>query len=164
MQDLIELFRHNTWANARVFDLVLGIDAELCEREAPGTRDSVTGTLGHLVRVEDAYLTMTTRRDREWLGSNDEYMARGLGWFSNRIREIGSEYVKLLESSSPESLEFDLGIPWFDFRVSAREGLRQTLAHSAQHRSQVLSWLSANGVQTPDLDYVLMLKETRAAL
>ena len=162
MQDLIELFRHNAWANASVFDLVVGLDRSLVEGEAPGTRDTVPGTLAHLVRVEDAYLAMTERRDRGSLGSDDDYMAHELDWFSTRIREVGAAYLHLLESSSPEALQFDLGIPWFNFPVSAREGLRQILTHSAQHRSQVLSWLSAKGIHTPDLDYVLMLQEERS--
>jgi uncharacterized damage-inducible protein DinB len=162
MQDLIALFRHNAWANGKVFDLAVGLGPELLEGEAPGTRDTVTGTLGHLVQVEDAYLAMTARRPPESLGSSDEYRAHGLAWFRTRSRAVGEEYVALLEKSSSEALAFDLGIPWFKFAVSAREGLRQTLTHSAQHRSQVLSWLSAKGVQTPDLDYVLMLGETRA--
>jgi len=161
MQDLLELFRHNAWANARVFDLVVGLDPRLVEAEAPGTRDTVRGTLAHLVRVEDAYLAMTARRPRESIGSHDDYMAHDLGWFSARIREVGAAYLRLLEASSAEGLEFDLEIPWFKFPVSAREGLRQTLSHSAQHRSQVLSWLSASGTETPDLDYVLMLEEER---
>lgn len=161
MQDLIELFRHNAWANARVFDLAVGLDGSLVETEAPGTRDTVRGTLAHLVRVEDAYLAMTERRGRESLGPPDAYMAHGLDWFSNRSREIGAAYARLLESNPPAALDFDLDIPWFKFPVSAREGLRQILTHSAQHRSQVLSWLSAKGIQTPDLDYVLMLQEQR---
>jgi len=103
------------------------------------------------------------RRAPDSLGAGVEYMARGLEWFSARIRAVGREYVELLEASSSEALEFDLGIPWFNFPVSAREGLRQTLTHSAQHRSQVLSWLSAKGIRTPDLDYVLMLGEQRAS-
>lgn len=161
MQDLLELFRHNAWANARVFDLAVGLDSSLVDDAAPGTRDTVRGTLAHLVRVEDAYLAMTERRDRASLGPQDAYMARGLDWFSNRIRELGAAYALLLESDPPVALEFDLAIPWFKFPVSAREGLRQVLTHSAQHRSQVLSWLSAKGIQTPDLDYVLMLQEQR---
>jgi len=79
MQDLIELFRHNAWANAGVFNLVVALDADLLEGQAPGTR--VIGMM----------------------------------------------------------------------------------THSAQHRSQVLSWLSAKGVPTPDLDYVLMLQEEHSA-
>jgi uncharacterized damage-inducible protein DinB len=121
----------------------------------------VVGTLGHLVRVEDAYLAMIERRPRETLGANDEYLAHELDWFAARAQEVGAAYVRLLEASAADSLDFDLGIPWFNFPVSARDGLRQVLTHSAQHRSQVLSWLSAQGVQTPDLDYVLMLGELR---
>src|ERR1700737_2494623 len=98
MQDLIELFRHNAWANARVFDLIVGLDPDLLQGEAPGTRDTVSGTLAHLVRVEDTYLAMTERRPRQTLGSNDEYMARGPDWFRTRIREVGVAYVQLVES------------------------------------------------------------------
>jgi uncharacterized damage-inducible protein DinB len=52
MQDLIELFRHNTWANAKVFDLAAGLDSQLVNEAAPGTRDTVLGTLAHLAAVE----------------------------------------------------------------------------------------------------------------
>jgi hypothetical protein len=45
--------------------------------------------------------------------------------------------------------------------VTARDGLLQVLTHSSQHRAQVLSWLSAQGVPTPDLDYVVMLVQQR---
>ncbi len=161
MQDLLELFRHNTWADVKVFDVALGLDREQLQREAHGTRDSVIGTLGHLVHVEDAYLAMIERRPREALGFNAEYVAHDLDWFAARVPVVGSAYLRVLESSAPNGLDFDLGIPWFSFPISAREGLRQVLTHSSQHRSQVLSWLSAQGVETPDLDYVLMLGEHR---
>lgn len=35
--DLIELYRHNTWANAKVFDLAAGVDPQLVKETAPGT-------------------------------------------------------------------------------------------------------------------------------
>jgi uncharacterized damage-inducible protein DinB len=52
-------------------------------------------------------------------------------------------------------------MPALNVPVTARDGLLQVLTHSSQHRSQVLSWLSAHGISTPDLDYVLMLREQR---
>lgn len=55
---LIELFRHNTWANAKVFDLAASLDSQLVTEVAPGTRDTVLGTLAHLAAVEYAYLGM----------------------------------------------------------------------------------------------------------
>jgi uncharacterized damage-inducible protein DinB len=45
--------------------------------------------------------------------------------------------------------------------MTCRDGLLHVLTHSAQHRSQVLSWLSTQGLATPDLDYVLMLREAQ---
>ncbi len=45
MQELIDLYRHNTWANERVFAVAQDVDAGLLEAEAPGTRDTVRGTL-----------------------------------------------------------------------------------------------------------------------
>ena len=40
--------------------------------------------------------------------------------------------------------------------------LRSLTSSNTQHRAQVLSRLSAQGVPTPDLDYVLLLGEQRA--
>jgi uncharacterized damage-inducible protein DinB len=159
MQELIDLFRHNSWANDRVFDVVAGTEAGMLDVEAPGTRDTVRGTLAHLTRVEDAYFAMIEERPRESLETRERYAAHDLSWFRTRIRELGSAYEQLLATTSRERLERTLAIPWFDFRITVREGLLQVLTHSSQHRSQVLSWLSAQGVVTPDLDYVLMLQE-----
>jgi uncharacterized damage-inducible protein DinB len=75
--------------------------------------------------------------------------------------QIESDFVRLLESSSDDTLASPLNVPWFDFAMTCRDGLLQVLTHSAQHRSQVLSRLSAQGIATPDLDYVLMLREVQ---
>ena len=163
MQDLIELFRHNTWANAKVFDLAASADRQLVMQVAPGTRDTVLGTLAHLASVEYAYLRMLEGNPPESREEVQTWAAHDVGWFQEEMRDIGNRFVRLLESSTPESLGAALNVPWFTFRLTAREGLRQVLTHSAQHRSQVLSWLSAQGIDTPDLDYVLMLREERAA-
>jgi len=161
MQDLIDLFRHNSWANGKVFDLVAGLDAQVIAGEAPGTRSTVTGTLAHLARVEYVYLAMLEQRPWPSVESDAAYGAHDLSWFRSHVQELSAAYLTLLDAITPESLGRALDIPWFSFSVTAREGLLQVLTHSAQHRSQVLSWLSTRGVPTPDLDYVLMLREMR---
>lgn len=162
MQDLIVLFRHNTWANAKVFDLAAQQDPQTLQATAPGTRDTVTGTLAHLASVEYAYLAMLEQRPPSSREEVMRWAAHDLAWFPDQMRQIGSSFVRLLESSTDDSLASPLNIPWFDFALTRRDGLIQVLSHSAQHRSQVLSWLSAQGIQTPDLDYVLMLREAQA--
>jgi len=160
--DLLELFRHNTWANLKVFHLAAQQPAAAVEAAAPGTRDTVLGTLAHLASVEYAYLRMLQRRPFASIEEVQRWAAHELSWFPEQMGQIGQDFRHLLETSTPEQLDQSLGVPWFPFEVTAREGLRQVLSHSAQHRSQVLSWLSAQGVATPDLDYVLMLREERA--
>ena len=86
-----------------------------------------------------------------------------VSWFPEQMRNLGDGFVRLLESSTPVTLAAPLNVPWFTFSLTAREGLWQVLTHSAQHRSQVLSWLSTRGIATPDPDYVLMLREERTA-
>ena len=158
MQDLIALYRHNMWANRKVFDLASRQGPDVLDAEAPGTRDTATGTLKHLARVEYAYLMLMEQRGTE-VESRETYEARDLAWFGDHVQEMGASFLRLLESATDEVLSRDLRIPWFDFPITVRDGLCQVLTHSAQHRSQVLSWLSSQGVQTPDLDYVLMMRE-----
>jgi uncharacterized damage-inducible protein DinB len=148
MQELIDLYRHNTWANAKVFDVALGCGRELQER--------VQETLTHLVRVEHAYLAMMLQRPPE---DREQFARHDLAWFGLHVQELGTEYLQLIGTIDADDLRRDMRIPWFDFPVTVRDGLLQVLSHSAQHRSQVLSALSTHGVETPDLDYVLMLQE-----
>src|SRR5258708_2110387 len=162
MQDLIELFRHNRWANAKVFDLAASIDSRLVTEPAPGTRDTVLGTLAHLAGVEYAYLGMLDGRPPQSRQEVQAWAAHPSSWFPEQMRQLGDRFVRLVESSTPETLAAPFNVPWFTFRLTAREGLRQVLTHSAQHRSQVLSLLSTQGFDTPRLDYVLLLREEGA--
>jgi uncharacterized damage-inducible protein DinB len=163
MQELLDLFRHNAWANAKVYGLAAALGDRLVDSEAPGTQGSVHSTLAHLARVERGYLALIQAERLDTLEPRDEYLAHDLAWFVGEIHDLGSAYVAAIESSPPESLERDLSFPALPFPISAREGLLQVLTHSAQHRSQVLSWLASQGVETPDLDYVVMLGELRSA-
>jgi hypothetical protein len=75
------------------------------------------------------------------------------GWLARskvKVQKRGDAVLRSWSRSGPQ----------LDTRT-ARDGLLQVLTHSSQHRSQVLSWLSAQGVRTPDLDYVVMLGEQR---
>ena len=161
MRELIDLYRHNAWANERVFALAQAVDARLLEADAPGTRDTLRGTLAHLARVEYLYLTMIEGKPRDSVESHEAYAAHDLAWMRRHLHDLGEGFVHAIERATPEALARRLDLPVLKVPVTARDGLLQVLTHSSQHRAQVLSWLSAQGVPTPDLDYVLMLGEQR---
>ncbi len=155
MQELVDLYRYNTWANERVFASALGAQADV-SAAAAGTHGTILSTLGHMARVEYVYLAMMDQREPE---DRETYMAHDLPWYRDNLREVADGFQRLLQTVNAEQLERDMRIPWFDFPVTVRDGLLQVLTHSSQHRSQVLSWLSAQGVETPNLDYVELLDE-----
>ena len=156
------LYHHNAWANARVFEVCLGLPAALLDEEARGTSGTIARTLKHLVAVEDVYLAMLRAGGPEAVGSMEEYLAHDVAWFAGRSAELGEAYLAWLAACDRPALERDLQIPWFDFPVTGEEGLLQVLSHSSQHRAQVLSVLGARGISVPELDYVLMLAEERS--
>jgi hypothetical protein len=65
MQESIDRYRHNAWANERVFVLAERVDASLLEAEAAGTPGTLKGTLVHLARVEYFYLSLIQGKPRE---------------------------------------------------------------------------------------------------
>jgi uncharacterized damage-inducible protein DinB len=158
MQELIDLYRHNAWANDKVFAVAAQQDTAMLEAEAPGTRDTARGTLVHLARAEELYLRLIEGKPRESIEPLEAYAAHDLAWMRHRLHELGGGYIRAIESATPESLSRRLEIA-VKYPVTARDGLLQVLTHSSQHRSQVLSWLSGRGVVTPDLDWVVMIGE-----
>jgi uncharacterized damage-inducible protein DinB len=150
MEELVDLYRNNASANERVFALAQDVEAGL-EADAPGTRNMVKGTLAHLARVEYVYLTMIQGKPRESVGSRED--TKRMTWPGCAAI---SRFVRAIETATPDVLARRLEIA-VNFPVTARDRLLQVLTHSSRRRSQVLSWLSAQGVPTPDLDYVVML-------
>ena len=57
---LVELFKHNTWANLRLLDACAGLSDEHLGASAPGTYGRAGDTLVHLVAAQDRYLALLT--------------------------------------------------------------------------------------------------------
>jgi uncharacterized damage-inducible protein DinB len=159
---LADLYRYNVWANARVFEACASVDTAALQEDARGTLGTIDETLKHLVGVEDVYLAMIQGHPPASREAREAYPAHDLAWFADRARQLGDGYLDLLSGEGDALLERPLTVPWFNFPLTARDGLLQVLSHSAQHRSQVLSTLGARGVEAPNIDYVYMVGSTRA--
>lgn len=159
--DLPELFRYNAWANSRVCETCAEADPQLLTMPAPGTIGTVLATLAHLTRMEEAYCALLQKDSVAPMEPREAFESRDVAALGRRLDELGATFGAWLRTATPEELARRLPITWLEFEVSAREALLQVLSHSAQHRSQVLSALGAQGVEVPDLDYVLLLQQER---
>jgi uncharacterized damage-inducible protein DinB len=156
------LYAYNTWANAQVFDLCRGVDQAQLDQDAPGTAGTISETLKHMVGVEVVYAHMLRNGAPDDRGSREEFFAHDVAWFGERAAEVGREYADLLAGAGEAFYDEPLDVPWFDFVLTKHDGLFQVLAHSAQHRAQVLSVLGQRGVEVPDVDYVLFVESQGA--
>ncbi|MEZ4522752.1 MAG: DinB family protein [Thermomicrobiales bacterium] len=57
---LVDMFRHNRWANLRILDWCAGLDDDLLDSSAPGTFGDARRTLVHLVGAEERYVEYLT--------------------------------------------------------------------------------------------------------
>lgn len=163
MSLLIDQYRYNTWANARVFAACAGLEATALREDARGTIGTIEDTLKHLIGVEDVYLALIQGLPLGVGGSREAYAAHDIAWFRERATQVGEGYQALLAQHGEDLLAHALAVPWFDFALTARDGLLQVLSHSAQHRSQILSTLGAQGAEMPNIDYVFMVGESRVS-
>jgi len=160
MQTLRRLYQYNLWANERVLGFCHGLDPAGLGDEAAGTIGTIDSTVGHFIGVEDFYLALLRGDDpAAAFGSREAYFAHDLAWFTERSAIAGNGYLAMLAERDAAFLESELRVPWLDVPLTARDGLLQVLAHSAQHRAQILSVLGGRGVDVPDIDYVFMLSE-----
>jgi uncharacterized damage-inducible protein DinB len=159
MEALRRLCQYNAWANERVLTVLADVAPALLEDEARGTIGSVSATLKHLVLAEDQFLAAVGDRDPEATrGPVAAYLAHERPWFVRRLRVLGEEYQALLAARGATFLATPLaGKPYAG--LTKQDGLLQVFTHSAHHRAQILSALGRQGLQVPDIDYLVMTRE-----
>jgi uncharacterized damage-inducible protein DinB len=52
-ENLVEMFRHNSWANQRLFDVCIGLSDAQLDATAVGTFGSIRDTLVHIVGAQE---------------------------------------------------------------------------------------------------------------
>ena len=102
MQELLDLYRHNAWANEHVFGIAVNQPASLLE--VAGTRDTIKGTLAHLARAEYLYLSLIQGTPRASLEPREVYEAHDLAWMGRHVQEIGDKFLAVIKTATPEIL------------------------------------------------------------
>jgi uncharacterized damage-inducible protein DinB len=147
---LVEIFRHNTWANLRLIEFVEQLDRRVLGTTAPGTFGSIERTLVHIVANEQAYLASIEERPpfSPLFGATE---LPTLGELAALARETG----KRLEAAAEDMQATDRIAGEFNgrpFEMAAYVPLLQAINHGTEHRGQVATILGAAGVQPPQLD------------
>jgi uncharacterized damage-inducible protein DinB len=138
--------RHDVWATQMLLDRCRSLTKEQLQLSAPGTYGTIQKTFAHIVRANEGYLNtygLIPQPFIELTASLDEIASR-----LARVREAVEQLFK--------SKEWDFDRRIHDERRKADLELWVPLAqfshHGSDHRSQIGTILTLNGLDAPELD------------
>ena len=143
------LFRHNQWANVRLFEACAGLTDEQLDQKIVGTYGSIRNTLEHIARSEAGYLhRITTGQPLPRDVNAPVQTARDL---LESVRSSGAGFVAAAPAvAAGASVTIDWqGRPR---AVPLVVLLTQAINHATEHRSQIMATLTQLGITPPDLD------------
>jgi uncharacterized damage-inducible protein DinB len=147
---LLDAFRHNAWAMREVLRTCQGLNEEQLALVIPGTFGSVIDTLRHTINAEAAYYRRLSGEEPEWKRRAEGQPSVGeLLEFNDDLAARWERFLAI-----PFDAERTFIIPWHDDihrAVPAGVVLVQALHHGNEHRTQVCTTLSANGITPPQL-------------
>jgi uncharacterized damage-inducible protein DinB len=143
---LVKLFEHNRWANLRAAEACAGLTDAQLNATVHGTAGSVRDTLMHIARAEQRYVSRLSGRQPAY-GERDGWPgAEGL---RQALDESGHALIELAGRADPdEVLEGEYqGSP---YALPVATVYVQAINHATEHRSQIATILTQQGVEPPD--------------
>ena len=147
---LVLFCKHDLWANLRLLDACAGLSHEELNASVAGTFGNVGNTLNHIVESESGYLyRLQTGRPKPSGGGDASFP--GIEDLRVQARRNGEGLIEVAERFQPGAF---YPVQWKDGHIHdlpAAVYLVQAITHAAEHRSQVLTILTQQGIEVPDL-------------
>ena len=155
---LVDLFKHNTWANLRLFDACAGLSDEHLGASAPGTYGRAGDTLVHLVAAQERYVALLTGTQPGNAPREGDPFP-GVPALRERVRRSSEALEAVAARVRPTRVLRGVrrGEP---FAIPATTVLIQAINHATEHRAHVATVLSRRGVQPPVMDGWVYGEET----
>ena len=149
-ESLVELFRHNAWANERLFDACAGLGDAQLDATVVGTFGSIRDTLTHIVGAQERYVAalaesgpVSVFREREPFPGVAE-LRDGARASSAALLELAAQaQAGATVTTTYRGADYTLPV-WLL--------LVQAINHATEHRAQVAAILTQQGLEPPSLD------------
>jgi uncharacterized damage-inducible protein DinB len=143
---MLRQMRHDVWATQKLLERCRSLSAEQWQLTAPGTYGSIQKTFAHIVRANEGYLNtygVISQPFIELAASPDE--------IGSRLARVRDGVEQLFKSKDVDfdskihderrKLDMELWVPLVQFSH-----------HGSDHRSQIGTILTLNGLEAPELD------------
>lgn len=146
---LVEMFRHNRWANLRLLDACEGLTDAALDAGATGTYGRARDTLVHLLAAEERYTVLLGGQQPERPLRESEGFP-GFAELRARAERSGDALITIATQDPHDKiLRGTRGGEAYEMRAVVP--LVQAINHATEHRSQVMTILTQQGVEPPDL-------------
>ena len=145
---IVELFKHNLWANLRLLDVCAKLSPEQLEAKIEGTYGRIQDTLVHLLSAEAHYVALLTGvKPERPLRERDPFP--GLATLREYAEASGNALIEIARNDPYEKiLKVTYQGEANDLRAVVP--LAQAIHHANDHRTHVITTLSQLGQEPPD--------------
>jgi uncharacterized damage-inducible protein DinB len=145
---MLRQMRHDVWATEQLLEHCRSLTTEQLQLTAPGTYGTIQKTFAHIVRANEGYLNTYDLIPQPFLEVTD---GTPLNETAARLARVQDAVERLFKSND---YDFDRRI--HDERRKADLDLWVPLAqfshHGSDHRSQICTILTLQGLDVPELD------------
>ncbi len=150
----VEFLYYNRWANLHLIDACSRLTPGQLASSAPGTYGSIYATLEHIIQAEARYYKRLSGINLEppfsW---EDQPPLSEIQPYAERVSSALVEAAAQMQitDSFPRDWE-DQGWEGRSSRYKSVAMLIQVVNHGVEHRTNITTILSQQGIQPPDLD------------
>ena len=156
MEEFLELFDYNAWANRTIFDAAATLPDEQYFQDLKSSFGGIHGTLAHIVWVEQVWL-------HRWMGKPNPAVAQGadletLEAVRGRWEQVEAERATFLNGMTEAKLEDTRLVKpstGGEYIHTYRQMFRHFINHSSYHRGQIVTFLRQLGHKSPSTDLIL---------
>lgn len=156
---LADFYKYNLWANLRLLDACEHLSDAQLDATMVGTYGSVRETLMHLFSAEEGYawrFYLTGPPPEPLLKETDAFP--GFDELRRRAVLAGNELIAIAERGNMDQM---LHLDGGTYDASLMIVMMQAIDHGIDHRSQIATLLSQQGIELPGLDSWAYNDDTR---
>lgn len=141
---LVELFKHNLWANRSLLAACAPLEPEVLQAATPGTYGTVAATLVHLLAAEGRYVELLTGQRRDD-ALHESHHFPGIEALDERARASGEALVELV--GQVQATRVLRGVRHGEpYAMPVVVPFLQALNHATEHRAHVVAILSQHSI------------------
>lgn len=156
MNEFLELFDYNAWANRTIFDAVAHLPDDQYFRDLKSSYGGVHGTLCHIVWAEQLWLHRWMKRPNPEVPQGKDLKSLAdvrIRWEAVEAERLA--YVAGLTEPGLDETRVVKPSSGGEFVHSFRQMFRHFINHSSYHRGQIVTFLRQLGTAPPSTDLIL---------